>query len=174
MNNFSTIAKPLTNLTGKNLLWSWGLPEKKAFKCLKLEMSKEPVLIHPNPTLLYTLETDASGVAMGAILSQRGKDGYLHPIAHMSQSHHTAQRSHDSHDKELLAIITAFEHQCLLLELTKEPITIYTDHHNLEYWKNAQEFNRQHARWYQFIVSFNFNIIYHSRKMSVKPDALSR
>lgn len=99
VNNFSTIAKPLTNLTGKGVPWAWGTTEKAAFKGLKRELSKEPVLIHPNPSKPYILETDASRVAMGAILSQKGEDGYLHPIAYMSQSYNPAQRNYDTHDK---------------------------------------------------------------------------
>jgi transposase InsO family protein len=82
--------------------------------------------------------------------------------------------NYDTHDKELLAIITALEHWRLFLELTKIPITVYTDHRNLEYWKNAKIWNRRHARWHQLLASFNFHIVYRAGKLSDKPDALSR
>ena len=111
---------------------------------------------------------------MGAILSQQGSDGYLHPVAYMSQSFNPAQANYDTHNKELLAIIHALEHWRLYLEYTKEPITVYTDHQNLENWKSARIFGRRHARWYQTIASFNFHIVYRPGKMSDKPDALSR
>ena len=73
-----------------------------------------------------------------------------------------------------MAILHAFEHWRLYLEYTLHPITVYTDHRNLEYWTTARIFGRRHARWYQTIASFNFHIVYRPGKMSEKPDALSR
>ncbi|KAF8697673.1 hypothetical protein RHS03_07742, partial [Rhizoctonia solani] len=172
--DFSTIVKPLTLLTRQEVKWKWGEAEQQAFDRVKEEIGKDPVLIHPDAQKPYFLETDASGVAMGAVLSQRHTDGYLHPIAFLSKSFDDAQTNYDTHDKELLAIITSLEHWRLFLEGTTEPITVYTDHKNLEYWKTAHTFNRQHARWYQILAPFNFNIVYRPGKMSEKPDALSR
>jgi hypothetical protein len=60
------------------------------------------------------------------------------------------------------------------LEGTDEPITVDTNHRNLEYWQKANTFNRRHARWYQLLAPLNFNIHYRPGKMSDKPDALSR
>ncbi|QRW24977.1 Retrotransposable element Tf2 protein [Rhizoctonia solani] len=51
---------------------------------------------------------------------------------------------------------------------------VFTDHRNLEYWMQAQTFNRQHARWRIFLGDFNFEIHYCPGKQSGKPDALSR
>lgn len=172
--NFSTLAKPLTALTRKDTKWRWGEEEQGAFEAIKTEITKDPVLVHPNPNKPYFLETNASGVAMGAILSQKQADRYLHPIAFMSESFNDAQRNYDTHDKELLAIICSLEHWHIFLEGTIEPITVYTDHRNLEYWKEARTWNRRHARWYQLIASFDFHIVYRAGKMSAKPDALSR
>ncbi|KAF8748433.1 Chromo (CHRromatin Organization MOdifier) domain [Rhizoctonia solani] len=75
----------LHNLTRKETPWSWGTQEEEAFQELKSLVTRSPVLIHSNPDLPYYLETDASGVAMGAILSQQGEDNRLHPIAYMSK-----------------------------------------------------------------------------------------
>ncbi|QRW25134.1 Retrotransposable element Tf2 protein [Rhizoctonia solani] len=172
--DFSTIVKPLTLLTRQEVKWKWGEAEQQAFDRVNEEIGKDPVLIHPDAQKPYFLETDASGVAMGAVLSQRHTDGYLHPIAFLSKSFDDAQTNYDTHDKELLAIITSLEHWRLFLEGTTEPITVYTDHKNLEYWKTAHTFNREHARWYQILSPFNFNIVYRPGKMSEKPDALSR
>jgi hypothetical protein len=60
------------------------------------------------------------------------------------------------------------------LEGTKETVTVFTDHKNLEYWKTARTFNRCHARWYLTLAPYNFVIAYRPRKQSQKPDALSR
>ncbi|KAF8748393.1 hypothetical protein RHS01_10878 [Rhizoctonia solani] len=147
---------------------------QQAFQELKALVTKAPVLIHSNPNTPYFLETDASGVAMGAILSQQGEDNCLHPIAYMSKSFSGAKANYDTHDKELLAIIKALEEWRIFLEATDKPVQVFTDHRNLEYWMQARTFNRQHARWRVFLSDFNFEIHYCPGKQSGKPDALSR
>ncbi|KAB5587826.1 Retrotransposable element Tf2 [Ceratobasidium theobromae] len=172
--DFSRLSKPLTRLTQKEAPWVWGEEEQLGFDWIKEEICKDLVLRHPDEKKAYFLETDASGVAMGAILSQRQEDGYLHPIAFLSKSFNSAQCNYDTHDKELCAIIVALESWKYLLEGTDDPITIYTDHRNLEYWAKSSKFNRRHARWYQTLASFNFQIVYRPGKLSSKPDILSR
>ncbi|CCO34667.1 Retrotransposable element Tf2 155 kDa protein type 1 OS=Schizosaccharomyces pombe (strain 972 / ATCC 24843) GN=Tf2-1 PE=4 SV=1 [Rhizoctonia solani AG-1 IB] len=143
--DFSSIAQPLHNLTQKDKPWKWEEPEDNSFKELKQRVTQRPVLAHSDPSKPYFLETNASGVAMGAILSQQAEDGRLHPIAYMSKSFNNAERNYDTHDKELLAIIQAFEEWCIFLESTPQPITVFTDHRNLEYWRKSRSFNRRHA-----------------------------
>ncbi|QRW16914.1 Retrotransposable element Tf2 protein [Rhizoctonia solani] len=153
--------------------WIWLEEQKAAFDAIKAEIYKEPVLAHPDESKPYTLETDTSGAAMGAVLSQRKEDGCLHP-AFMSVSFSPAELNYDMHDKELLAIICAFEHWSIFLEGTEQPITVFTDHKNLEYWKSARTFNRRHAHWHLMLGSYNFVIAYTPGKQLQKPDALSR
>ncbi|KAF8752836.1 hypothetical protein RHS01_07456 [Rhizoctonia solani] len=172
--NFSSVAQPLHNLTKKETPWSWNKAKEDAFQELKNLVTKSPVLIHSNPELPYYLETNASGVAMGAILSQRGSDNWLHPIAYMSKSFSGAEANYNTHDKELLAIIKALEEWQIFLEATNKPIQVFTDHRNLEYWREAQTFNQRHAWWHTFLSDFNFKIHYCPGKQSGKPDALSR
>ncbi|KAF8750028.1 hypothetical protein RHS01_09631 [Rhizoctonia solani] len=119
--NFSSVARPLHNLTRKETTWSWGNLEEAAFQELKVLVTKLPVLIHSNPGLPYYLETDASGVAMGAILSQQGSDNQLHPIAYMSKLFSGAEGNYNTHNKELLAIIKALEEWRIFLEATDKP-----------------------------------------------------
>src|ERR1051325_7910540 len=151
--NFSKMAKPLTSLTQKDYKWRWGEEEQQGFEGIKKAICMDPVLVHPDPKKPYFLETDTSGVAMGAVLSQIQSDGYRHPIAFISQSYTAPQRNYDTHGKELLAIITSFKFWRLYLELTKEPIEVLTDHKNLIIWRDSDEpWNRRHARWHQFLV----------------------
>ena len=171
--NFSTLARPLHNLTHKGKLWEWGEPEQRAFTAIKHAICQEPVLMHPRINQQFFLETDTSGVAMGAILSQRGDDGQLCPIAFMSESFSLPEQNYDTHDKELLAIIRAFEYWRIYLEGTDIPIIVFLDHKNLEYWQTARGFNRRHAQWYSVIAAYNFEIHYRPGKQSDKPDTLS-
>ncbi|QRV98260.1 Retrotransposable element Tf2 protein [Ceratobasidium sp. AG-Ba] len=158
----------------KETKFEWSQECQQAFEEIKKRVCENPVLIHPDPEKPFILETDASGVAIGAILSQRGEDGYLHPIAYLSKSYNDAQRNYDTANKELLAIVESLKHWRIYLEGTIQPITVFTDHRNLERWKNAETFNQRHARWHMELASFNFEIHYRPGKMSTKPDALSR
>lgn len=106
---FSTLARPLHNLMHKDTPWTWGDREQNALKGIKLAMSTQLVLAHPNTEKPFYLEADASGLAMGAVLTQRQDVRGLHPVAYMSSSFMAPKRNYDTHDKELLAIIWALE-----------------------------------------------------------------
>ncbi|CCO37613.1 Retrotransposable element Tf2 155 kDa protein type 1 [Rhizoctonia solani AG-1 IB] len=140
--NFSQIARPLHNLVKKEVKWQWTDKEETAFRELQRAIINAPVIVHADPSKPYFLETDASGAALGSVLSQRQEDGRLHPIGYLSESFKGAEQNYDTHDKELLAIIRSFEHWRIYLEGTTLPITVFTDHRNLEYWKESRTFNR--------------------------------
>jgi hypothetical protein len=108
--NFSQIARPLHNLVKKEVKWQWTEKEESAFRELQQAIINAPVIVHANPSKPYFLETDASGAALGSVLSQRQEDGRLHPIGYLSESFKGAKLNYDTHDKELLAIIRSFEH----------------------------------------------------------------
>jgi hypothetical protein len=145
--DFRCLARPLNALTQKTSPWTWGEAQQQAFDEIKAAISKEPTLAHPDESKPYFLETDASGAAMGAVLSQRQGDGHLHPIASCLQALFMLSSTMTPMRRKL-AIIRVFEHWCIFLEATKETVTVFTDHKNLEYWKTARTFNCRHARWY--------------------------
>ncbi|GFT05894.1 retrovirus-related Pol polyprotein from transposon 297 [Trichonephila clavipes] len=82
--NFSQIAKPLTDLTKKNAMWKWGSEQEEAFRDLKLKLASPPVLEPADGTKLFVIRTDASSVALGAVLLQGEKDEE-HPIEYASR-----------------------------------------------------------------------------------------
>ncbi|KAF8752634.1 hypothetical protein RHS01_07533 [Rhizoctonia solani] len=172
--NFSHMARLLHNLVKKDTPWKWDIKEQEAFQGLKDAITNAPVLCHADPSKPYFLETDASGAALGSILSQRQEDGCLHPLGFLSESFKGAKQNYDTHDKELLAIIRSFKYWRIFLEGTAHPVTVFTNHRNLEYWKESQTFNRCHARWHLLLAGYNFQIVYHPGKQLGKPDALSR
>ncbi|QRW25857.1 Retrotransposable element Tf2 protein [Rhizoctonia solani] len=171
--NFSHMARPLHNLVKKDTPWNWDTVEQKAFQGLKDAITNALVLCHANPSKPYFLETDASGAAMGSILSQQQEDSQLHPLGFLSELFKGAEQNYNTHDKELLAIICSFEYWRIFLEGTLHPITMFTNHCNLEYWRESQTFNCCHARWHLLLARYNFQIVYQLGKQSGKPDALS-
>ncbi|QRW15537.1 Retrotransposable element Tf2 protein [Rhizoctonia solani] len=172
--NFSHMAQPLHNLVKKDMPWKWDAREQEAFQGLKDAITNAPVLRHADPTKPYFLETDTSGAALGSILSQRQEDRRLHPLGFLSESFKGAKQNYNTHDKELLAIIQSFEYWRIFLEGTLHPITVFTDHRNLEYWKESRTFNQRHAQWHLLLAGYNFQIVYRPGKQLGKPDALSR
>ncbi|QRW18440.1 Retrotransposable element Tf2 protein [Rhizoctonia solani] len=168
------MARPLHNLVKKDTPWKWDTREQEAFQGLKDAITNAPVLCHADPSRPYFLETDASGAALGSILSQQQEDGRLHPLGFLSKSFKGAEQNYDTHNKELLAIIQSLEYWRIFLEGTIHPITVFTNHRNLEYWKESQTFNRCHARWHLLLAGYNFQIVYRPGKQLGKPDALSR
>ncbi|CUA73551.1 Transposon Tf2-11 polyprotein [Rhizoctonia solani] len=166
-------ARPLHDVV-KSGKFYWGEREQMSMKQVKDLICNEPVLAHANPDKPFVLETDASGIAMGAILSQKQEDGRLHPIAFMSKSFQGAEKNYNTHNKELLVIICALKEWRIFLEGCKHRIHVISDHRNLEYWKMSRTFNRRHNQWFLELAPFDFTISHWPGKLSEKPDALSR
>ena len=173
--NFSKIITPITQLTKKTVPFSWTPEAQEAFIKLKSLFTSAPILIHPNPELPFTVEVDASDTAVGAVLSQRtGEKMLLHPCAFFSRQMSPAERNYDIGNKELLAIKDAFSEWRHLLEGAINPITVFTDHRNLEFIRSAKRLNARQARWSFFFSRFNFIITYRPGSKNGKADALSR
>jgi hypothetical protein len=71
----------------------WEVAQREAFELNKVAISREPVPVHSEESQPYTLQTDASGAAMGAVLSHKKDGGCLHPVAFMSVSFSPAELS---------------------------------------------------------------------------------
>jgi hypothetical protein len=107
--SYSRIAKPLFDLLHKDKNWEWSEKTQEAFDGLKNTLKSAPVLMQPNTKEGFSLECNASDYATGAILSQTGPDGKLHPVAFYSKSLSPAEKNYDIFDKEMLAVIRAFK-----------------------------------------------------------------
>src|SRR5882724_6527131 len=103
--DFSHIAKPLHQLTKKGEEWRWADKEQASFKELKCLITSTLILVQPNQDAPFQLETDASGYATGAVLSQLHDDDKGHPVGFTSKGLDAAERNYEVHDKELLSVI---------------------------------------------------------------------
>jgi hypothetical protein len=115
---FSYIAKSPIALTkkeadGKDQRHQFPLPAEspaaKAFGRLKDAFRTAGMLRHFHPDLETWLETDASDFVAAAVLSQKGADGILYSVAFLSHKMSPAECNYEIYDKELLAIVKAFE-----------------------------------------------------------------
>jgi hypothetical protein len=144
--SYSKITTPLITLTCKNKPFSWNPIAQAAFDTLKMAFTSAPILIHLDPVKPFIVETDASDFALGAILSQFGIDGLLHPVAFYSRKLTSAEINYQVYNKELLAIITAFEHWRLYLVGAQHRVQVLIDHKNLLYFTTTRTLNRCQAR----------------------------
>ena len=69
--NFAKISKPLSDLTKKNITWTWGIEQQNAFETLKKTFTIAPVLRIPNDKDPFKLSTNASNFAIEAVLLQK-------------------------------------------------------------------------------------------------------
>ena len=139
--NYSSIAGPLLDLTQKATPWHWEDRQQNASTALCLQMCGKPVLRQPDFNKTFHVYTDASAYGMGAILSQEGEINPLkpdkppkhHPVAYYSATFTPTERNYNIYERELLAIIKAITHWRPYLIWTQEPFTIHTNHANLLY-----------------------------------------
>ena len=118
-------------LKGDPPKFSWGPEQNKAFEELKTRVITAAILCHFFPDRETIVETDGSDCALGCVLSQY-KDKRLHPVTFHSRKLSDAERNYEIHEKELLAILEAFKEWPHYLVGTKDPITVCTDHQNLQ------------------------------------------
>jgi hypothetical protein len=104
--NFAAIANPLTELTRKDRPFVWGPCQHKAFEEMKDRLCTTPVLAYPNFDLPFILTTDASKVALAAILSQV-QDGEEKTLAHGSRQFNKVEQAYSASEAEMLALVWA-------------------------------------------------------------------
>ncbi len=174
--NYSIVSAPLTSLLkGKPSKLKWTEEAKTAFTTLKEKFTTAPILKHPEPSLPFVVEVDASDCGIGAVLSQRhGQPGKLFPCAFFSRKLTAAERNYDVGNKELLSMKAAIEEWRHWLEGAAHPFQVITDHKNLEYIKSAKRLNPRQARWALFFTRFQFTVTYRPGSKNSKADALSR
>jgi len=159
--DFSTIARPLFDLTRSNQAWNWGTKEQEAFERLKMAVTTAPTLASPQDSEPFCIEADSSDFASGAILSQQlpGEEKW-HLVAFYSKSLSPVERNYEIHDKEMLAIIWALEEWRHFLEGARHPVEIWTDHKNLEYFMTAKKLNHRQAWWSLYLARFDFKLVH--------------
>ena len=85
---FSQLAAPLTYLTRVGQKFTWGQEQQQCFEELKSRITTAPVLkvMDFHPDTVHEVHTDASGVAIGAVLLQKtAADSSFHPVAYFSK-----------------------------------------------------------------------------------------
>lgn len=163
---YAQLAAPLTDLLKKNH-FVWNDDAQIAFKALKRHMTYTPVLVLPNFTLQFVVETDASNTGVSAVLSQEG-----HPLAFFSKKLTPKLSLASTYVRELYAITQAvmkWRHYLL-----GRKFLIKTDHRSLhELVHQVIQTPEQHF-YLAKLMGFQYEIVFRSGASNIVADALSR
>ena len=112
---------------------------------LKDAFQHAPILIHHDPSKPVVLFTDASDFAISGIPHQANGNGNLHPLCFFSQKLTDVEINYNVHDKEMLGVIESLKEFRPWLSGMVIPVSIVTDHKNLEYFMTSHLLNCQQA-----------------------------
>lgn len=174
ISHYSDLAHPLNDLTRKDQPWIWNTEHQTAFDTLKQRFAESPVLLMPDKSKPFSVESDASKFATGAVLRQKDINGDWHPCAYLSKSFDAAQRNYEIYDRELLGVVRALEEWRHYLEGSPHPVEVLSDHKNLTFFRTAQKLNRRQARWGLFLSQFELQLRHIPGTRMIQSDTLSR
>ncbi|WZZ51926.1 hypothetical protein YC2023_052033 [Brassica napus] len=149
------ITRPLTRLLCKETTFSFDVECLEAFKKLKGELISAPIVQPPNWDLPFEIMCDTSDYVVGAVLGQK-KDGKTHVIYYASQTLNDAQMRYATTEKEMLAIVFAFEKFRSYLVGSK--VIVYTDHATLRHLLAKKDAKLRLLRWILLLQEFDLEI----------------
>ena len=168
---YADIAAPLYKLEQKGTAYKWSKECEEAFKTLKNKLTTAPVLAYPEFGALFILDTDASDVGLGAVLSQV-QQGKERVIGFAAKSLSKAERNYSTTRKELLAMVWGMEH--FEPYLWGHHFTVCTDHSALKWLQGFKNLKGQVARWLERLAEFVFTVQHRPGKTHGNADGMSR
>ena len=176
---FADIARPLTNLTKKDIDFDWTNECQDTFQLLKDMLLKEPILTYPDPSLPYTLFTDASKYAWACVLTQEheheieGKvKKVLHPITYASGLFKGSQINWATLTKEAYAIYMSVKKLSYYLE--DADIRLMSDHLPLKKFLSKNTLNTKVNNWAVEISPYRIQFEYIKGIKNTLADTMSR
>ncbi|CAM8991270.1 unnamed protein product [Rhodiola kirilowii] len=169
--DFSKIARPLTHLLCNDVEFNFDEGCFEAFEKLKKNLVSAPIVQAPNWDLPFELMCNASDYAIGAVLGQR-VEKKLHVIYYVSKVLDSAQMNYTTTEKELLAVVYAFEKFRPYLVATKT--IVYTDHAAIKYLMAKKDAKPRLIRWVLLLQEFDIEIRDKKGVENVVADHLSR
>jgi hypothetical protein len=166
--NFSGISAPMMDTVKKrHKYFHWTEEAEKSFNLLKRKITEQPILVLPDFSKTFQVRCDASGFAIGAVLSQDDR-----PVTYFSEKLNEAKVKYSTYDKEFYAVIQALKKWRHYL-IPKEFI-LYSDNHALQFVTQQDKLNQKHAKWVEYMQNFTFVIKHISGTANKVVDALSR
>nr|GFA17627.1 DNA-directed DNA polymerase [Tanacetum cinerariifolium] len=143
----------------------------KAFQMLKKKLTKAPILIAPNWDPPFELMCDANDFAIGTVLGQR-HEKHFKPIHYASKTMNDAESNYTTTEKEMLAVVCAFEKFRSYLIMNKS--IVHTDHFALKYLFAKKDAKARLLRWVLLLQEFDFKVLDTKGTENLVADHLSR
>lgn len=172
--NYSKIASPISDLLKKDpKKFVWTEPAEEAFQNLKSALISAPILLNPDFSQPFVIESDASDNAVGAALVQK-LEGETRVVAYFSKKLSSTQRKYASVEKECLGVLLAIEHVRHFVEGTK--FKVVTDARSLLwlFTVGIESGNSKLLRWALKLQSYDIELEYRKGKLNITADCLSR
>ena len=138
---------------------------------LKTSLCSSPVLAFPVLDRQFILQTDASDVGLGAILTQIDEIGNEWVISYASRTLSDSEMNYTATEKESLAVVFAMEH--FKVYLLGRKFLLLTDHNALR-WLHSTEPKGRRARWIVDLQEYDFEVQHRPGTHNRNADALSR
>nr|GEY95153.1 putative reverse transcriptase domain-containing protein [Tanacetum cinerariifolium] len=158
---FSKIAKPMTKLTQKQVIFYWGDKQEAAFQLLKQKLCSAPILALPEGAKEFIAYSDALHKGLGVVLMQREK-----VICYASRQLKIHEKNYTTHDLELGAVVFALNIWRHYLYGTR--CTVFTDHKILQHVLDQKELNTRQRRWVELLSDYDCEIRYHPGKANTE------
>ncbi|GJV90831.1 reverse transcriptase domain-containing protein [Tanacetum coccineum] len=167
--DFSKISRPMTHLLEKNTPFIFSEDCILAFQTLKKKLTEAPILIAPNWDQPF--EIMCGSTANSAVLGQR-IEKHFRPIHYASKTMTEAESNYTTTEKEMLAVVYAFEKFRSYLIMNKS--VVYTDHSALKYLFNKKDAKARLLRWVLLLQEFDFSVVDTKGAENYAADHLSR
>nr|GEV05592.1 reverse transcriptase domain-containing protein [Tanacetum cinerariifolium] len=137
----SMIARPMTHILEKETLFVFSKDCIDDFETLKKKLTEAPILVVPDWNLPFELTCDASNFAIAVVMGQR-KMKHFQPIHYASKTMTKSQIHYTTTEKDMLALVYAFEKFHPYLVLSKS--IVCTDHSALKYLLRTENLAADH------------------------------
>jgi hypothetical protein len=172
--NFAEITSCLTDLLGKNKpnRITWETKHSIALEKIKQVLMSKPVLVAPDHSRDFIIQSDATQNSVAAVLSQRDDHGVERVVAYASRKLLPREQNYSVMKKECLGILFA------VLKwntwIYGRNVLVQTDHRCLQWLDSISNHNARLARWNLIFQNYSITTEYRRAAMHANVDSLSR